>query len=70
VGESKSVGVLFPRRLLQILPLTPLSPLPLPRNRGSAFALPSCGHIELSRAFCAASSVWGSRQGRLDHRLV
>ena len=38
---SSSVGVVFPRRPLRIEPLTPLSPLPLPRNAGSAFAPPS-----------------------------
>ena len=38
---SSSVGVVFPRRPLLIEPLTPLSPLPLPRNVGSAFAPPS-----------------------------
>jgi len=40
VGSS-SVGVVFPRRPLMTEPLTPLSPLPLPRNVGSAFAPPS-----------------------------
>jgi len=31
---NPSVGVIFPRRLLPIEPLTSLSPLPLPRNVG------------------------------------
>jgi hypothetical protein len=38
---SSSVGVVFPRRPLRIEPLTPLSPLPLSRNVGGAFAPPS-----------------------------
>ena len=33
--RDSSVGVFFPRRLLPIEPLTPLSPLPLPRNVGT-----------------------------------
>jgi len=40
-GSFSSVGVFFPRRPLMIEPLTPLSPLPLPRSVGCAFALPS-----------------------------
>lgn len=54
--ENESVGVFFPRRLLTIKPLTPLSPLPLSRSRGSAFALPASARLELLRALAVCFS--------------
>jgi hypothetical protein len=57
VDEGKSVGVLFPRRLRTTKPLTPLSPLPLARNRGSAFALPfRRSHRALASCLCRLSA--------------
>ena len=52
----KSVGVFFPRRLLSIMPLTPLSPLPLSRNvsAGPSLCLPVArARVSRSRSFPA-----------------
>jgi len=61
-----SVGVVSPRRPLLIEPLTPLSPLPFPRNpEAPSRDLRSVGSCE---PYCF--SVGGSRQGRRDHHSV
>jgi len=51
VCDCQSVGVVFPRRLLPTKPLTPLSPLPLPRNVGvPSHCLPSTRALPSRRA--------------------
>jgi len=69
-GRERERGRYLPTAPAAIMPLTPLSPLPLARKYDGAFALPCSGRAELSRAVCAALSAWGSRQDRRDQRLV
>jgi hypothetical protein len=58
---DSGVGVIFPRRLLPIEPLTPLSPLPIPRDperlRVSFVALALASRIALPREEAAKAAV-------------
>jgi hypothetical protein len=53
-GGEQERGRFVPTAPAMTVPLTPLSPLPLARDRGRTFALSSSGRIALLRAKCAA----------------
>jgi len=67
LGEraDSSVGVVFPRRLLPIEPLTPQSPLPLPRNVGAPSRL-----LQLWLFSLIAFPREEAAEAAFDHRLV